>query len=132
MFRSARRSCTGSSLRLASWSRSPFAQKWPPSPVSTTASTVGSVASLLSFFFQAEDGIRDYKVTGVQTCALPISFPSPAAKLLPVADVPVLSSIAPRSFFEEFDGLRRTSRGSQTLSVLASHPLCNVDRKSVV
>src|SRR2546426_5128654 len=27
---------------------------------------------LLVFFFQAEDGIRDYKVTGVQTCALPI------------------------------------------------------------
>src|SRR5688500_19084850 len=26
------------------------------------------------FFFQAEDGIRAYKVTGVQTCALPISF----------------------------------------------------------
>src|SRR5256885_7229363 len=28
------------------------------------------------FFFQAEDGIRDYKVTGVQTCALPIFQPS--------------------------------------------------------
>src|SRR2546426_3714632 len=27
---------------------------------------------LMFFFFQAEDGIRDYKVTGVQTCALPI------------------------------------------------------------
>src|SRR5256885_7290969 len=27
---------------------------------------------ILFFFFQAEDGIRDYKVTGVQTCALPI------------------------------------------------------------
>src|SRR5687768_18395871 len=26
-----------------------------------------------SFFFQAEDGIRDVAVTGVQTCALPIS-----------------------------------------------------------
>src|SRR5205807_3232278 len=26
------------------------------------------------FFFQAEDGIRDYKVTGVQTCALPICW----------------------------------------------------------
>src|SRR3712207_7396368 len=26
------------------------------------------------FFFQAEDGIRDIGVTGVQTCALPISF----------------------------------------------------------
>src|SRR5947208_11305423 len=33
--------------------------------------------SLLSFFFffQAEDGIRDDLVTGVQTCALPISIP---------------------------------------------------------
>src|SRR5256885_6588300 len=30
---------------------------------------------VLFFFFQAEDGIRDYKVTGVQTCALPISTP---------------------------------------------------------
>src|SRR5262249_58498343 len=27
------------------------------------------------FFFQAEDGIRDWSVTGVQTCALPISLP---------------------------------------------------------
>src|SRR5207302_5501331 len=27
----------------------------------------------LCFFFQAEDGIRDFHVTGVQTCALPIS-----------------------------------------------------------
>src|SRR5205807_3576516 len=35
----------------------------------------GALASLCCFFFffQAEDGIRDYKVTGVQTCALPIS-----------------------------------------------------------
>src|SRR3989454_1107602 len=31
------------------------------------------------FFFQAEDGIRDYKVTGVQTCALPISLRAEAA-----------------------------------------------------
>src|SRR5260221_2243349 len=29
--------------------------------------------SRLFFFFQAEDGIRDHCVTGVQTCALPIS-----------------------------------------------------------
>src|SRR5205823_8772284 len=29
------------------------------------------------FFFQAEDGIRDKLVTGVQTCALPISRSSP-------------------------------------------------------
>src|SRR5256885_7166966 len=31
-----------------------------------------SDTAFLFFFFQAEDGIRDYKVTGVQTCALPI------------------------------------------------------------
>src|SRR5258707_3051947 len=31
-----------------------------------------SMAALLIFFFQAEDGIRDIGVTGVQTCALPI------------------------------------------------------------
>ena len=29
------------------------------------------------FFFQAEDGIRDWSVTGVQTCALPISDHAP-------------------------------------------------------
>src|SRR3712207_7147059 len=39
------------------------------------------------FFFQAEDGIRDIGVTGVQTCALPISEPRgdalPSAVQLP-------------------------------------------------
>src|SRR5207247_2831694 len=39
------------------------------------------------FFFQAEDGIRDPLVTGVQTCALPISgaAPSPSAPRRPRA-----------------------------------------------
>src|SRR5690606_39539562 len=32
------------------------------------------------FFFQAEDGIRDFHVTGVQTCALPISPPAGARR----------------------------------------------------
>src|SRR5437588_11969690 len=41
------------------------------------------------FFFQAEDGIRDHCVTGVQTCALPISTytridPSHPAALSPI------------------------------------------------
>src|SRR5205807_6193734 len=39
--------------------------------------------SFLFFFFQAEDGIRDYKVTGVQTCALPISRPGGGTRLPP-------------------------------------------------
>ena len=33
---------------------------------------VKSVRCFYFFFFQAEDGIRDHCVTGVQTCALPI------------------------------------------------------------
>src|SRR5690606_39992120 len=33
------------------------------------------------FFFQAEDGIRDFHVTGVQTCALPI-YPQATARIL--------------------------------------------------
>src|SRR5690606_6096529 len=33
------------------------------------------------FFFQAEDGIRDFHVTGVQTCALPISLEHDRAEL---------------------------------------------------
>src|SRR2546430_12071912 len=36
-----------------------------------------SCTCLLFFFFQAEDGIRDLTVTGVQTCALPISSLGP-------------------------------------------------------
>src|SRR2546430_6407345 len=40
--------------------------------VGTNAGGVG-VWGWVLFFFQAEDGIRDLTVTGVQTCALPIS-----------------------------------------------------------
>src|SRR5438132_13286804 len=36
---------------------------------------IGIVVVLGFFFFQAEDGIRDHCVTGVQTCALPILPP---------------------------------------------------------
>src|SRR5207253_7810131 len=35
------------------------------------------------FFFQAEDGIRDGHVTGVQTCALPILAKKPSAEETP-------------------------------------------------
>ena len=41
---------------------------------------------LVFFFFQAEDGIRDYKVTGVQTCALPILE---CAELLPFHELEI-------------------------------------------
>src|SRR5207248_3818880 len=57
-----------------------------------------------SFFFQAEDGIRDRTVTGVQTCALPIStqvlsraFPvwdGRVGRALPIAIRPSLELVA--------------------------------------
>src|ERR1019366_10647907 len=40
--------------------------------VETGGRSVSAVCGCLFFFFQAGDGIRDWSVTGVQTCALPI------------------------------------------------------------
>src|SRR5690606_40428860 len=47
------------------------------------------------FFFQAEDGIRDFHVTGVQTCALPI-FAEPAPKVTATSPSPA-RAVIPRS-----------------------------------
>src|SRR5439155_13413113 len=47
------------------------------------------------FFFQAEDGIRDGHVTGVQTCALPISPPPGPAPPGPPGPVPPTDSHKP-------------------------------------
>src|SRR3989442_9909399 len=44
-------------------------------------------SALFFFFFQAEDGIRDADVTGVQTCALPISSGKPLRWSLPAHDL---------------------------------------------
>src|SRR5205823_11208495 len=47
------------------------------------------VGVAMRFFFQAEDGIRDKLVTGVQTCALPICEPGGGgASLSPVVPAP--------------------------------------------
>src|SRR6266487_4249025 len=46
------------------------------------------------FFFQAEDGIRDGRVTGVQTCALPISGDDEAARRAELVP-PRLAAVAP-------------------------------------
>src|SRR5690606_40806199 len=41
-----------------------------------------------TFFFQAEDGIRDFHVTGVQTCALPILPQGAFSVICPAFDRP--------------------------------------------
>src|SRR5216684_1299170 len=52
------------------------------------------------FFFQAEDGIRDVAVTGVQTCALPISDAALAGEASSVPWLPL------RHLFDAFAGIR--------------------------
>ena len=47
------------------------------------------IGGVFFFFFQAEDGIRDWSVTGVQTCALPISVPVPVTGTFSKVPVPV-------------------------------------------
>src|SRR5206468_6732593 len=49
------------------------------------------------FFFQAEDGIRDLIVTGVQTCALPICVPWPISMLALKTSTPPSGRPATRS-----------------------------------
>src|SRR5947207_7492974 len=50
--------------------------------------------AMVFFFFQAEDGIRDHCVTGVQTCALPICKQAIRARL-PVSVEAFDSSLKP-------------------------------------
>src|SRR5256885_240983 len=68
------------------------------------------------FFFQAEDGIRDYKVTGVQTCALPISVQVGAAlaglRQLAQSRLGHLPQICDRA---EVDGFGRARLGARGL-----------------
>src|SRR6266496_4854582 len=45
----------------------------------------GGLGFFFFFFFQAEDGIRDLYVTGVQTCALPISDPARNTVMSPLS-----------------------------------------------
>src|SRR2546430_3520279 len=58
------------SLRIGT---SPYARAVARPPAIRRARARPETPRPSSFFFQAEDGIRDLTVTGVQTCALPIS-----------------------------------------------------------
>src|SRR5229473_1261492 len=71
------------------------------------------------FFFQAEDGIRDKLVTGVQTCALPISsWNAGATSILgyeasEMIDQPIFRIIPPELHEEERQILARLERGER-------------------
>src|SRR5256885_10278043 len=70
------------------------------------------------FFFQAEDGIRDYKVTGVQTCALPIWRGNPGAAKNGVG------SGRPRRALQAHAAIRSDMRSEEHTSELQSP--CNL------
>src|SRR5207247_5044289 len=55
------------------------------------------------FFFQAEDGIRDPLVTGVQTCALPIFSPEAVDQLPDLRDGERLGQVVVRAVAETED-----------------------------
>src|SRR5438876_8059846 len=62
------------------------------------------VEVVMVFFFQAEDGIRDGRVTGVQTCALPILEPD-----LDLAIANPLVGIVPKARHRDA-GMERSDR----------------------
>src|SRR5256885_8370144 len=62
------------------------------------------------FFFQAEDGIRDYKVTGVQTCALLIFTPHICTEqLLPLLRIPLIDMVSVVAEETRAHGLKRVA-----------------------
>src|SRR5699024_11778333 len=98
---------------------------------------------LYYFFFQAEDGIRDRNVTGVQTCALPIySLDCITSINLPPLSTSIIASnvdtysLTPYSFayFSTVERCFNTSADTETLpppAMSKSFPP-DEDRKSVV
>src|SRR5699024_11825197 len=80
-----------------------------------------SAYSVYFFFFQAEDGIRDRNVTGVQTCALPISGSWPAASRTSCPETPAVSSATGR---RRWRPPRTTSTTNAPLVCAMRSPLC--------
>src|SRR2546422_6381628 len=75
------------------------------------------------FFFQAEDGIRDVAVTGVQTCALPISSRPRSTTMASVKLIEYAAATAEvRAVYDDIIATRKTDSVNNFWKALASHP----------
>src|SRR5258708_24176758 len=81
------------------------------------------------FFFQAEDGIRDDLVTGVQTCALPISV---TRRFAVVAVVARVAKLQRNLNFEARNAAKNVSQYRAVFVDGWGKNGCKLDRKSVV
>src|SRR2546430_7505161 len=90
----------------------------------------GDSSSDVYFFFQAEDGIRDLTVTGVQTCALPISVDCNCPPIRSCSARACRAGSRPRTETRPDVGARSPSRVSTR--VVFPAPFGPRDRKSVV
>src|SRR3712207_3664633 len=77
---------------------------------------------MMFFFFQAEDGIRDIGVTGVQTCALPISADVTSTK----------AGAASARATDVFDGVRAVSVAAEEMGSTISEIASSVSQASGV
>src|SRR5687768_17646177 len=96
----------------------------------TRSTPQSSQVSPSLFFFQAEDGIRDVAVTGVQTCALPISRPIIGLARHPGAHLP--RAHLARDEWRPNARHRRPPSGNLCLRVMPFQKYKLLDRKSVV
>src|SRR5256884_4479931 len=75
------------------------------------------IAFIFFFFFQAEDGIRDVAVTGVQTCALPIS-PPPSRTFAQQSDCRRCDGACPARTYQTFRSkLRAVAQTARTVDL---------------
>src|SRR5690606_40144471 len=72
------------------------------------------------FFFQAEDGIRDFHVTGVQTCALPIS--TAVANPRPALDRRYTDQLCPTTAATPLAAATPSSKPSRRAMITGARP----------
>src|SRR5207302_2243571 len=89
------------------------------------------------FFLQAEDGIRDFHVTGVQTCALPISNEAGGYTFATIPSGTYILKVSKEGFSPFTENqvpvtINSVTRVDVTLKVGGVSQAVEVDRKSVV